>query len=865
MSRREDEGKKMRRVTRSAVVLAVLAAGLTTVPAGAAAPKPTSPAARQAPYVAVAHKVLIKAPVKAKGTASFRATGVANVPATASAVVVSVSVPKPIASGTLTFFGYGTKRPSTVSLAYAKGRTATGVVVLVPGGKGKVSVYNASTKGDKVIATVIGFYAAPGSTAASNAKTRFVPLTPKRVSSAALGTKPVSFTSGAPSTGVAGIVLSVTVPAPAKPGTLSLYRFGAKPGVADFAFAAHRPTTSLVVVPVGSKGRVTVLLHAKAAVRVWVDVVGYLHQLKVPSAPRSVIATAQNGGALITWAPPAATGGAPVASYRIEVVPGGMTMLVPGQALQTSVGGLKNGTSYTFMVVAVNSVGSGPAAASGPVIPYGVPGSPTNVVAAATGVGTATVTWTPPAQTGGLPLTSYRIVTSPGGATTTAASSPATVTGLASGQVYSFTVQATNGPATSLPSAASGTVVGEGTSRVLPAGTTSANDQDDASISADGRYVAFDSDAQLTPDDTNMYMDVYVRDRLLGTTTLVSVPLPGSLGTPSDSGGPSISGDGRYVVFTSNATNLVNPLATHEDVYLRDLVTRTTRMVSLNTLGAEPDGTSFHIAISGDGSTVAFGSKGQDLTTMGNGGFEQLYVETLATGAIHMASTATLGGAPGNQDTNAGTLSYDGKRVAFASLATNLTSGGLITGGVSQAYVNDAATGLTSMVSTRSDGTRGGNFRSSDPAVSPDGSYVAFVSDATDIGTGGNGNGDVFLHNMTTGATTRVSVGLANTNANNRSLDPAVSYGGRYVAYSSDASNLVSGDLNAHQDVFRTDTSTGVTQLVSASNAGVQGNDASDVRATTADGMHVAFKSSATNLVGSDTNGYDDLFVRDLG
>src|SRR3954449_9438546 len=114
-------GVEMRTSARAAVAMAVVAAGLSTAPAGAAAPKPTSPAARQAPYIALAHKVLLKVPVKAKATVSFRATGLAGVPTTASAVVVSVTVPAPIASGMLTFFAYGSKRPSTVSLAYAKG------------------------------------------------------------------------------------------------------------------------------------------------------------------------------------------------------------------------------------------------------------------------------------------------------------------------------------------------------------------------------------------------------------------------------------------------------------------------------------------------------------------------------------------------------------------------------------------------------------------------------------------------------------------------------------------------------------------------------------------------------------------------
>ena len=139
----------------TAVMLATGLLTAVTSPAGAAAaPKATSPAARQAPFVALAHKALLKAPVKAKAVASFRLTGVAGVPTTASAVVLSVTVPTPITSGTLTFYPYGAKRPSVVSLAYATGRTATTTLVVTPGSNGKASLYNAAAKGDNVVVTV---------------------------------------------------------------------------------------------------------------------------------------------------------------------------------------------------------------------------------------------------------------------------------------------------------------------------------------------------------------------------------------------------------------------------------------------------------------------------------------------------------------------------------------------------------------------------------------------------------------------------------------------------------------------------------------------------------------------------------------
>jgi hypothetical protein len=170
----------------------------------------------------------------------------------------------------------------------------------------------------------------------------------------------------------------------------------------------------------------------------------------VPGAPTGVVAVAADGEATVSWTAPAADGGSPITGYRVTVSPGGAMVVVAAPAAETVVGGLTNGTSYTFTVAAQNSKGYGSESApSDPVTPQAgviVPGAPTGVFAVA-GDGEATVTWTPPTQDGGSPITAYRVTASPGGLTVEMAP-PATevvVDGLMNGVAYSFTVAARNG------------------------------------------------------------------------------------------------------------------------------------------------------------------------------------------------------------------------------------------------------------------------------------------------------------------------------------------------------------------------------------------------------------------------------------
>ena len=326
----------------------------------------------------------------------------------------------------------------------------------------------------------------------------------------------------------------------------------------------------------------------------------------------------------------------------------------------------------------------------------------------------------------------------------------------------------------------------------------------EASISADGRYVAFDSFASnLVPGDTNDAADVFVRDRSTGVTRWVSV---GPDGTQGNSGGssPAISADGRYVAFYSSASNLVHGDTNHEsDVFVWNRLTGVTKRVSVG-----PDG------MQGNGDT---------------------------------------GGPP--------TISAHGRYVAFESFASNLVAGD--TNGTGDVFVRDRLAHTTRRVSIGPGGAQGNNY-SFGPSISAHGGYVAFESWASNLVVGDtNSIGDVFVRNLSAHVTRRVSIGPGRTQGHGDSGAPSISAHGRYVAFSSYASNLVAHDTNGEGDVFVRDRSAHATRRVSLGAGGAQGNSLSFDAAMSAHGRHVAFSSLASNLVGGDTNRSFDVFVRD--
>lgn len=381
----------------------------------------------------------------------------------------------------------------------------------------------------------------------------------------------------------------------------------------------------------------------------------------------------------------------------------------------------------------------------------------------------------------------------------------------------------------------------------------------EASLSGDGRFVAFTSLAStLVVGDTNNAPDVFVHDRLTGTTERVSVG-PGGLQGDGASISPSISADGRYVAFASAATNLVeNDTNWFEDIFVRDRLTGTTSRVSVGIGGAPANGFSLWTSISDNGNLVAFASNATNLILNDTNATSDIFVRNMTTGTTVRANVAS-DGSEANSYASYPSLSADGRFVAFTSPATNLVAGdGNEAGDV---FLRDLQAGTTSLISLSS-GDAQADRESFYPGVSDGGHYVVFQSSATNLVAGDtNAADDIFVRDRLSGTTTRVSVNSGGAQGNGHSYLPSLTRDGRMIAFASAADNLVAGDLNNREDVFVHDPSTGMTSLESVDGAGNPGNNASTRPSLSDDGKVVAFESLATNLVANDTNAHQDIFV----
>ncbi len=382
-------------------------------------------------------------------------------------------------------------------------------------------------------------------------------------------------------------------------------------------------------------------------------------------------------------------------------------------------------------------------------------------------------------------------------------------------------------------------------------------------ISSDGRFVVFNSDAtNLVSNDTNQRRDVFVRDRDLGMTERVSVSSAGAE-ADDDCYGWSISADGRLVAFGSFATNLVSGDTNNmADVFVHDRTTGATELVSVNTSGAPGNGDSFTPSISLDGRFVAFSSSSSDLVASDSNANYDIFVRDLKNGTTELISVDTAG-VQANGASGFPVISWDGDIIAFSSDSTNLVPGD--NNLVMDVFVRDRSIGMTERVSVDSSGNEA-NDASFFPSVSADGGVVAFESAAWNLIPGdGNGYHDVFVHDRNSGITECVSINSAGITGNGdcRLPNSTVSADGRFVTFSSRASDLVAVDTNGREDAFLRDRAAGATEIISVDSSGVQGNDGSNVPSVSANGEHIAFSSSSTNLVPNDTNGKVDAFVRD--
>jgi len=393
-----------------------------------------------------------------------------------------------------------------------------------------------------------------------------------------------------------------------------------------------------------------------------------------------------------------------------------------------------------------------------------------------------------------------------------------------------------------------------------------------ATLSADGRFAAFTSAAaNLVPGDSNGTTDAFIHDRLTGLTERVSLQ---SSGAQSSGNAVTIalSADGRWAAFASDATDLV-PGDTNGafDVFLHDHVTGLTTRVSVSTSGAQGNqhsGMFSTLAISADGRFVSFVSLADSLVPNDTNAARDVFVHDRVTAETTRVSVDSFGVEGDGQSSSSFSdishhCSADGRYITFNSEATNLVLGDF--NNRDDVFVHDRLTGLTERVSVDSVGLEG-NGHSYDPGISADGRFVVFDSVADDISPGDfNASSDVFVHDRVTRITTRVSLDSLGLEGDRASWLPVISSCGRFVAYKSDARNLVPGDTNDALDVFVHDRLTRTVERASVGAGGVEANGRSNDCAISADGRFVAFTSFAANLVAGDTNGVPDVFVRDRG
>ena len=411
--------------------------------------------------------------------------------------------------------------------------------------------------------------------------------------------------------------------------------------------------------------------------------------------------------------------------------------------------------------------------------------------------------------------------------------------------------------------ASAATASGPGvTTRVSVAsdGTQGNGESSNPTISRDGRTVAFESYAStLVTGDTNGMPDVFIHDNVTGATTRVSVA---SDGTQANFGsfGSALSSDGHSVAFYSQANNLVTGDTNAKfDVFVRDLLAGTTERVSVASDGTQGNNPSWHPAISADGSYVVFDSDATNLVTPDTNAKRDVFLRDRAHSATFRISVG-VGGTQTDGDSSNPVISANGGKIAFSSSATNLVNGD--TNGFTDVFVYDRSTQAITRVSVATDGSQA-NGTSLSPAISSDGRYVAFESAASNLVAGDtNGKSDIFIHDNVTGATTRVSVASDGTPGNNDSYVPRFSGDQHAVAFMSLADNLVAGDTNSVADVFVRNLVTNTTTRVSVAWDGAQGNNGSSYPALSSDGSVIAFQSNATNLVAGDSNAKQDIFVR---
>jgi putative cell wall-binding protein/Tol biopolymer transport system component len=428
---------------------------------------------------------------------------------------------------------------------------------------------------------------------------------------------------------------------------------------------------------------------------------------------------------------------------------------------------------------------------------------------------------------------------------------------------------------------ASAAVPGVGVTAIVSsdaAGIPGAAAASEAAVSADGRYTAFTSASAFAgaPGGT---VQVFRKDMGTGAIVLVSAGRDGAVATGA-AVQPSISADGRFVAFVSNATNL-DPAHTSSilQVFVRDLAPGgVSRLVTVNTArSAGGDALSLLPSLAGDGRSVAFQSQASDLVPSAVSG-TQVYradISAVGTPAIELVSVQdpSVSATPAAADVDATTpaSSYDGSVVAFASAAQNLTTD-TPAAGVTQVFTRDRRTGSTTLVSAAAGAGIAGDRDSVDPSLSSDGRTVAYASKATNIAAGPTGTttttAQIFVREPEKSRASRVvSLTFAGTGpASSNSSSPKISGDARRIAFSSVATDLAEvANPDGISQVFVRDLVRGFNSMVSVeAGAAVAGTDFSGGPSMSADGRFVGFASFAPRISPADPLGRSLVYLRGI-
>jgi len=386
-------------------------------------------------------------------------------------------------------------------------------------------------------------------------------------------------------------------------------------------------------------------------------------------------------------------------------------------------------------------------------------------------------------------------------------------------------------------------------------------------VSADGRLVVYESlAANLVPLDQNNASDIFLHDRLSLTTERVSVD-PAGLDADGPSFNAAISADGAWIAFQSGASSLVAGDANgFTDVFLRDRVAGVTTLVSVGMGGAGANNVSLEPVVTPDGGLVAYTSFASNLVVGDTNNNWDVFVYDRGSLQTTRVSVSTSG-QQGNKVSDRPAISADGRLIAFTSSSNNLYA--LDGNFAADIFVHDRWTGTTTIQTLSPQGAISNNA-SMEAELTADGRYIIFDSAGSNlVANDTNARTDVFRRDLQTGVTLRISVGSGGIQGNLESVDPACSFDGSRIVFQSFASNLVPGDTNAHPDLFLRHAANSTTTLITLGFDGRPADEAccaldpsaEDGPALTSDGRTTVFQSFATNLVTGDTNGNWDIFV----